>query len=252
MQTRTIATVLAAGLAMSAAAFGDITGSFRIEATGQNGTGYWELPASALPPPDANGMTDWTLSSPYTIRNGAGEALGRVDTMQIQVVNDPVINIIFGVVALGVNQTFTISSALLAFPAIAMPEGRATAGVTVTDDLSFPDGASATPVVPATKLYQATYNGLVPGGTTFATLVGPVVAGVGDTNTVNESFPAAPGVFQLIGVPVSDMSARFNFTLSANDLASGTSSYAIREFIPTPGAVTLLGLAGLVIARRRR
>ena len=49
---------------------------------------------------------------------------------------------------------------------------------------------------------------------------------------------------------VSDISSRFSFTLSANDIASGTSIFTV--VIPSPGSAALLGLGGLVAIRRRR
>jgi MYXO-CTERM domain-containing protein len=45
------------------------------------------------------------------------------------------------------------------------------------------------------------------------------------------------------------MSARYRFSLTANDEASGTSSF---EIVPAPGAIALLGMGGLLAARRRR
>ena len=121
---------------------------------------------------------------------------------------------------------------------------RATAGVTVTDNDA--NGATLTGEGAGGSFFNAAYNG----GTTFADLIsGPFTTSVAGSNSGAQDFPAAPGAFDPIGGTLTDIQAQFNFTLSANDSASGTSGFFS---IPTPGAATLIALGGLAGLRRRR
>lgn len=234
--------------AATGSTFAGITGSLNVQASVDGTLATWNVPINV---PDL-GPTEtwtWTMQNPYTFSNGA-----KMPSFRIEVVGDPVVNLFFGVQAAGVATNFTITSALNGFPVIASAEGRATAGITVTDDGALGNGATLTGNYAGNKAYRAFYNGAVPGaGATFATLVdGLVVPGAIVTDTTSEAFPVLAGTFSPIAGPVSTMSSQFSFLLTADDLASGTSSYVIRDQIPTPGAVSLLGLAGLVVARRRR
>jgi uncharacterized protein (TIGR03382 family) len=145
------------------------------------------------------------------------------------------------------DTEFTITSALLSFGTPIDPaSGRATAAVTVTDLLG--NGAQLTGLGPGGGAYVAGYNGLVPGGSTFAELIPSLAAPAFSSNAVDSDFPGG-GAFAAIAGGVNDMSAQFNFTLSANDLASGTSNF---EIIPAPATMALLGVGALLGRRRRR
>jgi len=190
----------------------------------------------------------WTLTESYEFWAG-GELLGVLSAEQgataVAYQTDPVVNLAFSVTA-GPNAggtDFTIKSALLSFPTIAVPEGRASTSFTVTDGLDD-DGATLTPLA-APKAYLAQYNGFVPAGTTFTNLIDAIVVDPEDTLGVSAEYPGG-GMYEAIGVAVSNMSAQISFTLSPNDLASGTSTF---EIIPEPATFVLL--AGLALLRRR-
>jgi hypothetical protein len=96
-----------------------------------------------------------------------------------------------------------------------------------------------------TDSYEANYNGLPPAGTNFASFIPGLVTVVpGDSDSDSDGT----GGFLPIPGAVTSMGSRFAFTLSADDSASGTSSFNIR--IPEPASVMLV-LAGLMALRRR-
>ena len=138
------------------------------------------------------------------------------------------------------NTVFTIDSAVLSFAPLANSIGRATAGVSVTDLTG--DGATFTPW--AGGAYRSYYNG---GGTNFQNLIqSPIVAAANSSASTSDTFPAVG--YQNIGTTLTDIESEWQFTLSAGDLASGTSEF---EVIPAPASV-VLGLTALVGLRRRR
>ncbi|MHB9038345.1 MAG: hypothetical protein ACYC64_16950 [Armatimonadota bacterium] len=154
---------------------------------------------------------------------------------------DPVITLNFVVLSGTSNTSFTISSALLSFPAI-NAEGTASAGVTVTDING--DTATATGLIPGSKFYEAAYNG----SSVFAKLVtSPIVAAAYGSTTGSENVPPWVGMGS-----VSSMQSKFSFSLTPGDSASGTSVYTIRE-VPEPTCLGVLamGLVGLAAGRRR-
>lgn len=236
----------ASGLAITAPATAEITDVvIRIEATNALGTAVFEGYLGQGSWYDG-GVFVWEASAPINFVSESGQTIASFNGGSVRVINDPVVQLNFSVSAGTLDTLFTISSPLLSFPTIDPAQGRATAGVSVTD--TDGDGARMS-LSGQAGLYTSQYNGLVPTGTLFADLLeGDVVAGPFDSATDSESFPGG-GLFSPIGVPVNDMSSRFQFMLSANDEASGTSSY---EIVPAPGALALLGLGGLVAARRRR
>jgi uncharacterized protein (TIGR03382 family) len=234
------------GLGLTAPANADISDIvLRIEATNEMGTAVYEghlADGDWMP----GGQYIWESRTPIMMMNQAGQMVAEFNGATVRLVEDPVVQLNFSVSAGSMNTTFTISSPLLSFAAIDPAVGRASAGVSITDTNG--DGATISPVMQP-GLYTSQYNGAVPAGTLFADLLtNPLVAGAFDSNSASAESPGG-GAFSPIGTAVSDMSARFHFSLTANDQASGTSTY---EIIPAPGAVSLLALGGLFAGRRRR
>jgi len=172
-----------------------------------------------------------------------------LNQLTVAVDADPVVNLAFSVTAGSTLTTFVITSTTVSFTPI-LGEATATAGITVTDGDNqggAVGGATATGLFPGGKFYEARYNS--PTWSTFAYLVsGPVVAPAYGTTTASETQPP----WQFIGM-VYDMQSEFQFDLTPNDQASGTSSFRVRE-IPEPGGflAVLTGVAGTVFVLRRR
>lgn len=238
-----------AGLALFASSAGaDVIGA-PISIHGQLETGEtydWDMPTS---------WGTWDASGNYAfanealeidIQNGSGETVLRLSGMRLEYLADPQVNLNFNVFnPLGISQTFTVNSALLTFPAISGATATASASVTVTDVTN--NGASYSGLQGGGKAYRANYNGvgLVPSGTTYATLVNPVAVAAGSGTGVGS---AVVGPDPLPG-SITSMASQWKFSLSGTDGASGTSTF---EVIPSPAGLALLGLGGLVAARRRR
>lgn len=188
----------------------------------------------------------WTLPAAVDITDTeTGAYLATLHDGSVAMANDPQVNLGFAVTAGTSETTFTISSALVSFATIASPSAHASVAWNLTDQAS--DGAALNPVVAdgLNRCYFAQYNGFVPGGTSYAELVPGIVA---DPESSMPYFEDAPAVgFSPIGVPVSNMSSQIHFTLSADDFASGTSTYVI---IPEPASLLLL-VVSLGLARRR-
>lgn len=242
----TFVTAAIAGAALGTPAVADISDIvLRIEASNEMGTAVFEGHLSDGTFYDG-GEYIWESRTPIMMLNQAGQVIATLNNARVRCVEDPVVQVNFSVSAGSLMTSFTINSPLLSFGTIDNAVGRASAGVTVTDT----DGDGATVAAAGQPaLYLSQYNGFVPGGTLFADLIsGPVMAAAFDSATANASSPGG-GNFSPIGDPVSDMSARYRFTLTANDEASGTSTY---EIVPAPGTIALLGLGGLLAARRRR
>jgi len=231
------------------AAMAEFTGFlFEITASGPMGEDTFAVPLDAGEW-DGDSYT-WTLLEDYEFWAG-GDFLGVLSAEQgattVAYQTDPVVNLAFSVTA-GPNAggtEFTIKSALLSFPVIAEPMGRASTAFTVTDGLDD-DGATLTPLG-FPKAYLAQYNGFVPGGTTFTNLIDAIFVDPEGTLGVSAEYPGL-GDYEMIGVAVDDMSTQISFTLSPNDLASGTSVF---EIIPVPEPASLILLAGLALLRRR-
>ncbi len=256
-----VAGVALIGLASQALA--DITGDpLSLSVSSAAGTGTWRVRAtdgvwsadhqtwSYDGANDPRGHLDTTAGSTtfgrwvFDVRDSATSEIVAtlpLDDISIEFQQDPQVILNIGVVAGAAATNFTISSALVSYGAIPNSIATASAGLSVTDRNG--NGATLTGLYGGSNAYLAQYNGYVPGGSTFTTLVGPIAAGAFLTGS--GSGNAGP---TNIGT-TSDMSAQWSFTLSARDSATGTSTYIIT---PAPGSMALLGVGGLLIGRRRR
>lgn len=195
--------------------------AYRITATSAAGQATWAVAAPVGEPH----FWDWRTTTTIEMRDSSsGNLIATLNPTGggcgVQYVEDPVIGMTFSVQAGAAPTTFSISSAVLFFPAIPAPEGRASAAYTVTDFNG--DGATLVPFS-APMSYHAIYNGPTP----FADLVGPFGAGAFSSSSLSDALPAGPG-FLPIGVAVSDMQVTLDFTLSPFDLASGTTIYVMQ------------------------
>jgi hypothetical protein len=236
-------------IAAAGSASADISSTvFSITATLDNGAGpSYTFDVDYNPSNhDGNGNFLWSLGDAVDILDDNDQSVFRLDGASIRIENSreggfpsQLVALNFQVLAGAQNTVFSVDSAVLSFAAISNSAGRASAAVSVTDLNG--DGATYTPQ--GAGAYGSFYNG----ANNFQNLIGaPVVAAALSTATTNEAFPGVG--FSNIGTPLTDISSDWNFTLSAGDLASGTSEF---EIIPAP-ASAVLGLVALTGLRRRR
>lgn len=153
------------------------------------------------------------------------------------------IDIDFGVQA-GPNTTmFELISPTLTFGPLSNARALASAGIVGSDQNG--NGIVITPGLSSGFGFAANYNG----STNFRSYLGSTLTNlphgsVGDQGNMNPE-----GVFQPIGGTVTDMTSIYRFSVSGGDTAGGTTTYSIA---PAPGSITLIGLAGLALGRRRR
>ena len=189
----------------------------------------------------------WSLAAPVNVYSSEnpGNLLATINGFSVELDGDPGVSLGFAVSAAAVDTHITVTSSTVAFAPLVNPLAFATAAITVTDDDSSPSGASVTGLFPGNLAYRATYNGT----TTFADLVLPVTAATDSSAIGSGRFPLA-GMTVIAGA-VSSISSQFDFMLSANDSASGTSRFNV---VPEPSTLALgtIGALGLAWRLRRR
>lgn len=240
-----VSAVVAAGFAGLAQAESAII----IRATMGSQTGFIEIDmADGV---DDNGVMVWSVADTDIYSSGGGDMLGTIDFLTLSIGDlgrsgSQIFNLDFSVAAGALNTTFEIDAAPIAFAAFGNAAGLASAEVSLTDS-AFSD-AGAEFAANGAGAYTALYNG---GGTVFGDLFASPITANRNTGpaTVTVGEATGGGVFSAIPGSVSDIQAEWNFSLSAFDLAAGTSTFIVT---PTPAGAALIGLGGLACLRRRR
>ena len=192
---------------------------------------------------------DPTLSDP-TQFIALGDSGAVLKALTVTLDGDPQISVKFSVAAGSTDQHFEVSPASpLSFTTMSNAKGTATSAITVTD--LDGNGASASGSLINDCFYRAVCNeGSTPMDLCYL-IPGTVTATPYSSNVSSANMPP----WQAINGPISDIWAEFSFSLSANDSASGTSSFTILA-VPEPGSVLamLMGLIGMTgfVARRKR
>lgn len=239
-------------LSLSSAALAGISDPFLIvNASNGSGSGSFMVPLADTSP--SGGGRTYSLLMPVDIMSGPN-VIATITQLNSSVIpatgtQPNRISVSFTFFAGTSDTHFTVDSALFNIAPIMSEAGRATAGYSITD--SDNNGVTLTGNNAGGSAFSARYNGGAPGaGTSFAELIaGPRSAGPGQTASGNETTPPGAGQFGPIGTHVNNMTDHWDFTLTAGDQVGITSAWFI---IPTPGAFSLLALAGFSVARRTR
>lgn len=239
----------AAALALAAGAQASISDPvIHIHASNAQGAGNLDIPL-ASGSFNMDGSYIFVLPSPVDIVVG-GNVIASITQMStfIRPASGALPNLIsfgFAVQAgTGGTTSFTMDTAFFDIgPSLSM--ARTSAGIGVTDTNG--DGVHFLGTEPGGGAYLTQYNH----GTNFASIiVGPVgTNSPNGSDSRNDSNPGG-GLYTPIG-SANNMNAEWAYTLTAGDTAGGTSAWEILP-VPAPGAISLLGLGGLIAIRRTR
>jgi hypothetical protein len=217
---------------------------FHIEATSNEGTAVYELTMDDMGWQRSQDQWDFSSDQTVVVKAENGQTVFTLSDVSLFFRADPQINLSFSVQAGNSDTAFTISSALLSFPTINNAQGQASSAFTVTDTNN--NGATLTGTNGDGNGYNTFYNGYL--SNLFVGQIPSVTVPAGTSSKSDSAnYPAAG--YAAVGADVSDMSAQVKFSLTAKDLASGTTQY---EIVPEPSALVLLALGGLSMIRRRK
>jgi len=237
--------MLGAGAALFATA-GALAGTIsdpviQVQASSSLGSGTLNVPFIPGNYDPVTGEYRWSLAEPVDITADGGGLIATIESLSTFLMVDPLVNVGFVATAGPSDVTITITSALIGFTPISPASGTASAQLGLTDNDG--NGGTLTGNHAGGLGFRADYNGVVPTGTTFATLVPTFSVGMFGSDNRNGNVPLTG-----IGPAVSNMSSQYSFTFTANDSASGTSVFVV---IPEPASLALLALGGLALIRRR-
>jgi hypothetical protein len=234
---------------------------FRIEATNAAGWGYKEFTANDLTYNAATNQWVWSTGAWEIPENGipGGTPIAELGNATVGFVKDPATNkpyyigLGFEVVSGDSLTRFVVKSGWVQFtntlPASLLNGvnggGRATAQLGVSDLNG--NGVALLGYGPVgIGAYRALYNETT-GPVTLTSLVNTVQNTTGGSGSGSQTFPSS-GTYGQINDSVADMASKLDFTLTAGDMGSGTTTYRI---LPEPATVAVLALLGFVVLRRR-
>lgn len=231
--TLVVLTGLAAGLTATVANAAIVGDAFVISATNANGTFGIVVTQAQLTFEPLDSSYSYIYSGPAVVlANGV-----TVESFDIFFQDDPTIAMTFVGFTGGLATSFSISSGALVFAPLVGQTAYAGSAMTLTGingsnaNLAGGFGGNA---------HLASFN-------TGPFLVNIPSFGVANPNGTNSVSGDTGPVF--VAGPVAGMQVDWNFAVDANDSVSLNSFFTIT---PAPGALGLLGVGGLLIARRRR
>jgi len=214
---------------------------FEIKADSDQGSAVYTLSMDDINWQRSQDQWEWSSGEVIDVKDANNKVVFTLSNVGMYYRADPQINLSFSVQAGAADTAFTITSGLLSFPTIQNADGQASSAFTVTDTNN--NGALLTGGNADGNGYNAWYNG----GSLFAGQIAGVAVPAGTSSRSDSANYPANG-YAPVGADVDDMQAQVKFTLSARDLASGTTQY---EIVPEPSALVLLALGGLSLIRRK-
>ena len=192
----------------------------------------------------------WGTTQPVPIYNNSNQIVAVLISMNVTAARNTIggverwgVDVDFNVQAGAADTSIQLISPVVGFSPLTGASASTSATLGGTDQDG--NGLTITPSLTGGVGYQALINGASVFQSYFSSIL---TAGAGlSTGVAGNMTPS--GAFVPIGGSVSSAQSIFGFTVSANDAAAGTSTFAV---IPEPGVVTTLALGGMLAARRRR
>jgi hypothetical protein len=175
------------------------------------------------------------------VLTASGTCIATILQLDNGIDQDPAVTLRFSVQAGSTDTTFTIGSPVVNFDGISGPLAVTSSSITLTD--SDGNGATLTGLEGGGTAYKAIYNG----GTIWSNL-NSSYAFTSPYDSQAESNRNPLTGLGTIQDTLTSIQSEYDFTLSANDQASGTSMFTVNaQVVPEPLTFTavLAGLAGL-------
>ncbi|MBU0616910.1 MAG: hypothetical protein KKI02_04265 [Planctomycetes bacterium] len=193
----------------------------------------------------------WMLDSPVDLLDG-GALVATLESasLSVELLPSPQIVLDFGVVSGTTDTAYLVDSALVDFNTIPadLAGGRFTAGATVYDSGAGDGMWFYEPSLDGTGVFKSYYNNVgEQDPSLFSHLLALVGSYSGGMASGSQSYPNSG--FLPIDADISDIRVHADFILTSNDRAVASSSFVL---VPEPVGLTLLALAGVLLARHRR
>jgi hypothetical protein len=219
----------------------------------------FSVPLASLAGGAEVGSLQYSLPGSLTLPNTGT----RIQSLNLSYVPENALPIQDNVISLGFTlwtgdstTTFTISTGEFTLPGAPAVIARASANVGISDGhlFAFPDGVADYTGGFGGGGYYTQTNGwfggdptYTPAGTAFGVIGPAALSAPFGSDSDGGSIPNT-----VLGAVGTSMSAQWSFSLSGGDQIGVTSTFTSSSIIPAPASASLLGLGGLLAARRRR